>query len=66
MKRATNLTQQRLAALGLLGIPLLTYPLVSLPDGDLTQMPMLSLYLFSVWSGLIALAMLIAEWQEEK
>ena len=34
MKRASP-TRQRLAALGLLGAPLLTYPLLSLPAGSL-------------------------------
>mgnify|MGYP000473368720 CR=1 FL=1 len=38
MKRASP-TRQRLAALGLLGAPLLTYPLLSLPAGSLWGIP---------------------------
>ena len=55
MKRA-NPIRQRLAALGLFGVPLLTYPLLSLPDGSLAGIPATYLYLFGVWGGLIALA----------
>ena len=55
MKRASP-TRQRLAALGLFGIPLLTYPLLSLPDGSLAGIPVTYLYLFGVWAGLIVLA----------
>ncbi len=60
MKRA-NPTRQRLAALGLLGIPLLTYPLLSLPGGSLGGVPASYLYLFGVWAGLIGLAAWVAE-----
>ncbi len=60
MKRASP-TRQRLAALGLLGIPLFTYPLLSLPDGGVNGIPASWLYLFGVWSGLIALAAWVAE-----
>ena len=60
MKRASP-TRQRLAALGLLGIPLLTYPLLSLPDGSLAGIPAGYLYLFGVWVGLISLAAWVAE-----
>jgi hypothetical protein len=60
MKRA-NPIRQRLAALGLLGVPLLTYPLLSLPGGDLAGSPATYLYLFGVWAGLIALAAWVAE-----
>jgi len=62
MKRA-NPTRQRLAALGLLGAPLLTYPLAALPEGRLADIPLGYLYLFGVWAALIALAALIAERQ---
>ncbi|MBP5986941.1 MAG: hypothetical protein KA538_07125 [Azonexus sp.] len=55
MKR-TNPIRQRLAALGLFGVPLLTYPLLSLPGGELGGIPATYLYLFGVWAGLIALA----------
>ncbi len=60
MKRA-NPTRQRLAALGLLGVPLLTYPLLSLPGGELGGIPATYLYLFGVWAGLIVLAAWVAE-----
>ncbi|KAB2927229.1 MAG: hypothetical protein F9K30_04485 [Dechloromonas sp.] len=60
MKRASP-TRQRLAALGLLGIPLLTYPLIALPEGTLLGIPASYVYLFGVWAGLIALAALVAE-----
>lgn len=60
MKRASP-TRQRLAALGLFGVPLLTYPLLSLPTGDWGGMPAAYLYLFGVWAGLIALAAWVTE-----
>jgi hypothetical protein len=60
MKRANPL-RQRLAALGLLGIPLLTYPLLGLPNGNWNGIPAGFLYLFGVWILLIALAAGIAE-----
>lgn len=60
MKRA-SLSRQRLAALGLLGIPLLTYPLLGLPDGNWFGLPAGYVYLFAVWSGLILLAARVAE-----
>ncbi|WP_306602629.1 hypothetical protein [Azonexus sp.] len=60
MKRGSP-TRQRLAAIGLCGIPLLTYPLLGLPKGSLAGIPMIVFYLFGVWAGLIALAAWIAE-----
>ncbi|MFZ2266589.1 MAG: hypothetical protein WAV95_03340 [Azonexus sp.] len=60
MKRA-NLSRQRLTALGLLGIPLLTYPLLGLASGDWGGIPAAYLYLFGVWLGLIALAAVVTE-----
>jgi|MGYP000886309825 hypothetical protein len=60
MKRASP-TRQRLAALGLLGVPLLTYPLLSLPGGELAGIPASYWYLFGVWAGLIGLAAWVAE-----
>lgn len=60
MKRANPL-RQRLAALGLLGLPLLMFPLVALPEGELGGIPRLFLYLFGVWAVLIALAAWVAE-----
>lgn len=60
MKRASP-TRQRLSALGLIGVPLLTYPLVALPEGSLAGIPAAYLYLFGVWGGLILIAALVAE-----
>ncbi len=60
MKRA-NPVRQRLAALGLLGIPLLTYPVISLPGGDWNGISASFLYLFGVWILLIVLAAGVAE-----
>ena len=60
MKRA-NQIRQRLAGLGLLGIPLLTYPILGLPNGALDSIPVICLYLFGVWGGLIGLAAWVAE-----
>ncbi len=60
MKRA-NPMRQRLAALALLGMPLLTYPLLSLPTGDIAGMPAPYLYLFGVWTLLVVLAATVAE-----
>ena len=60
MRRANSL-RQRLAAIGLLGIPLLTFPMLSLPSGELAGIPASYLYLFGVWTLLIALAAVIAE-----
>ena len=60
MKRA-NPVRQSLAALSLLGIPLLTYPILSLPGGDWNGIPASFLYLFGVWALLIALAAGVAE-----
>ena len=60
MKRA-NPMRQRLAALGLLGVPLLTYPLISLPKGEIAGIPASYLYLFGVWMLLILLAAVVAE-----
>jgi len=62
LKRAgTSPVRQRFAALGLLGVPLLTFPLLSLPGGSLGGIPATYLYLFGVWVGLIALAAWVAE-----
>ncbi len=60
MKRASPL-RQRLAALGLLGVPLLTYPILGLPSGEWLGVPAIFVYLFGVWAGLIVLAAIIAE-----
>lgn len=60
MKQASPM-RQRLTALGLLGIPLLTYPILSLPSGYWGGLPAPYLYLFGVWGGLIALAAWVTE-----
>jgi hypothetical protein len=60
MKRGNPL-RQRLAALGLLGIPLLTYPLLSLPSVSWNGIPASFLYLFGVWTLLVVLAAGVAE-----
>jgi hypothetical protein len=60
MKR-TSLFRQRLAAIGLFGLPLLTYPLLGLPEGQWVGLPALFVYLFGVWALLIALAACVAE-----
>lgn len=60
MKRASPL-RQRLTAIGLLGVPLLTYPMLSLPNGELGGIPASYIYLFGVWTLLIVLAAMVAE-----
>lgn len=62
MKRSSP-TRQRLAALALLGMPLLNYPLLALPEGYAWGMPNVFLYLFGVWGGIIALAAWVAEYK---
>ena len=60
MKRA-NPVLQRLAAIGMLGFALLSFPLLGLPGGTWLDVPWVYLYLFGAWGGLIALAAWIAE-----
>lgn len=60
MRRNTSL-RQRLTAIGLLGIPLLTFPMLSLPNGEVAGIPASYLYLFGVWTLLIGLAAAVAE-----
>ena len=60
MRRNTSL-RQRLTATGLLGIPLLTFPMLSLPNGEVAGIPASYLYLFGVWTLLIGLAAVVAE-----
>ncbi|MBL8416932.1 MAG: hypothetical protein JNN31_01720 [Dechloromonas sp.] len=60
MRRNTSL-RQRLTAIGLLGIPLLTFPMLSLPNGEVAGIPASYLYLFGVWTLLIGLAAVVAE-----
>jgi hypothetical protein len=59
--RQANRARQRLVALGLLGIPLFSYPLLGLPQGEWLGMPAIFIYLFGVWAGLIAIAAWLAE-----
>ncbi len=59
--RQANRARQRLVALGLLGIPLFSYPLLRLPQGEWLGMPAIFIYLFGVWAGLIAIAAWLAE-----
>lgn len=54
-------TRQRLTALGLLAAVLLTYPLLGLATGEAGGWPVIVLYLFGVWGGVIAVAALLAE-----
>ena len=60
MKRG-NLLRQRLTAIGLAAWPLLTFPLLGLPDGNVVGIPASYLYLFGVWGTLIGLAAWIGE-----
>lgn len=62
MKRGSP-TRQRLAALALLGVPLLSFPILGLPKGEIAGIPAVVIYLFGVWGGLILLAARIAERQ---
>ena len=59
--RRTSLTRQRLTALSLFAATLLTYPLLGLAQGSLAGWPVVVVYLFGVWVGVIVLAALIAE-----
>ncbi len=64
MRRASPM-RQRLAALGMLGAPLLTFPLLALPAGEWLGLPASYVYLFGVWLMLIVLAALVAEGRRE-
>lgn len=59
MKRASPV-RQRLAALGLVAIPLLTFPLLSLPQGEWFGMPAAYAYLFGVWALVVGIAAAVA------
>ncbi|MBS1191608.1 MAG: hypothetical protein H6R10_3400 [Rhodocyclaceae bacterium] len=61
MFKRSSPNRQRLAALALLGAPLLSYPLLALPEGQMNGIPDVFLYLFGVWGGLIGLAAWVAE-----
>ena len=60
MKRSSP-RRQRLAALSLLAFPLLTYPVLGLPNGKVADIPVIYLYLFGVWGVFILLAAMVAE-----
>jgi hypothetical protein len=59
--RQNNMLRLRLVGLGLAGVALLTFPLLSLPGGTVAGIPGDFLYVFSVWGGLIVLAAALAE-----
>lgn len=60
MRRASH-WRQRLVALGLLGLPLLTFPIVGLPMGEWLGLPAAYLYLFGVWLALVFFAAVLTE-----
>jgi hypothetical protein len=59
----SNIKGQRLAALFVLGLLLLNYPLLDLfaGTGRLFGIPVLYLYVFAVWALLIGLVALVVE-----
>lgn len=59
----SRLTGSRLVALFLLGCALLDYPLLFLFDrpADLFGVPLLYVYVFAAWAGLIALMAMVIE-----
>lgn len=63
----SRITGQRLAAIFLLGVALLNYPLLSLFDHgvEASAIPPLILYVFLVWAGLIAVMAWIVERHDE-
>lgn len=65
MVRQERPTAQRLAALALFGAVLLTFPLLSLPVGDWFGLPALFVYIFAAWAGLIAVAALLVEREDD-
>jgi len=60
MKRSGPI-RQRLTAVALAALPLLTFPLLGLPQGECLGLPAGLVYLFGVWAGAIALAAWVAE-----
>lgn len=62
------LSGQRLVAVFLVGLVLFNYPMVSLFDraASLFGLPLLVVYLFSVWLGLILLMAWVIERQSER
>lgn len=57
--------RQRLAALGIFGFPLLSFPLLGLPEGEWFGLPASYAYIFVVWFVLLALAGWLAEWKAD-
>ncbi|MCK6391739.1 MAG: hypothetical protein L6Q40_12100 [Azonexus sp.] len=60
MKRRSP-TRQQLTAIALIGLPLLTFPLLGLVGGWLGGLPGGFVYLFGVWAVLIGLAAIVTE-----
>ena len=62
MKRA-GATGQRLAAIFVMGCVLLNYPILSLfsRDADVAGIPLLYVWVFGTWLGLVALMALAVE-----
>ncbi|MEM8559947.1 MAG: hypothetical protein AAGG50_19195 [Bacteroidota bacterium] len=60
--------RERLTALFVLGVLLLNYPLLTLANRSVTVggVPLLYVYLFVVWGGLIALAAWTVERRRER
>ncbi|MEM9996583.1 MAG: hypothetical protein AAF809_02690 [Bacteroidota bacterium] len=60
--------RERLTALFVLGVLLLNYPLLTLANQSVTVggVPLLYVYLFVVWGGLIALAAWTVERRRER
>ncbi len=58
---AMDRLRQRLPALGMLALPLLTFPMLGLPEGDWLGLPALYVYLFVVWFFVLILAAWLAE-----
>ncbi|HET7752375.1 MAG TPA: hypothetical protein VFK85_00580 [Anaeromyxobacteraceae bacterium] len=65
MKR-TNVRNERLVALFLLGLLLFNYPILAIFDSPrlVAGIPLLYLYLFLGWIGVIAAAAAILRWTE--
>lgn len=62
MKRSGPI-RQRLTALALAALPLLSFPMLGLPQGEWFGFPAGLVYLLGVWGGAIALAAWVAERQ---
>ena len=58
------LTGERLAAVFLCGCVLFNYPLLSLFDRSVDGIPLIFVYVFSAWAGLIAVMAWVSERRE--